>query len=250
MNSFIQDPNLRADIDRAKVELAAALRLAVRFSLQEGICNHFSYALPGRSDLFLLNPFGRHWAEMRASDILLLDAEGQVLEGEGEPELTAFCIHSRVHVNHPRARVVMHTHMPWATALTSLEEGRLLPVTQNSLRFWGDIAYDDEYNGLAGDRAEGDRISATLGDKRIVFMANHGIMVAGDSIAQAFDDLYYLERACQVQVLAMQTGRPLKLVSDNVAGMTRSQFAKGTYAHEHFASLMRLMDREGQDYAI
>lgn len=249
MNSFLEDPNLRAEIDRAKVELAAALRLAVRFGLQEGICNHFSYAVPGRSDLFLLNPFGRHWAEMRASDILLLDAEGQVLEGEGTPELTAFCIHSRVHLQHPRARAVLHTHMPWATALTCLEEGRLLPVHQNSLRFWGEVAYDDDYNGLAGDRAEGDRIAATLGAKRIVFMANHGVMVAGESIPQAFDDLYYLERACQIQVLAMQTGRPLKLVSDNVAGMTRSQFVTGTYAREHFASLMRLLDREGEDYA-
>ena len=243
------DPSLRAEIDRAKVDLAAALRLAARFELHEGICNHFSYAVPGRSDLFLLNPFARHWAEMRASDILLLDAEGRVLEGEGEAEATAFWIHSRVHLANPQARCVLHTHMPWATTLTSLEEGRLWPVSQNALRYYNDVAYDDTYNGLGNDREEGDRIASTLGGKRVVFMANHGVMIAGESIARAFDDLYYLERACQLQVMAMQTGRTLKFVSDNVAGMTKSQIDAANCADQHFAALKRLMDREGQDYA-
>ncbi len=243
------DPTLRQAIDRAKEDLAAALRLAARFGLHEGICNHFSYAIPGRTDLFLLNPFARHWAEMRASDILLLDAEGRVIEGEGEAEATAFWIHSRVHLANPQARAVLHTHMPYATTLTSLEDGRLLPVSQNALRFFNDVAYDEEYNGLGNDKAEGERIAATLQGKRVVFMANHGIIVAGESIARAFDDLYYLERACQLQVMAMQTGRPLRFVSDNVAGMTKSQIDASNCADHHFAALKRLMAAEGQDFA-
>jgi len=248
-DALSNDPALRAAIDQAKIDLAAALRLSVRFGLHEGICNHYSYALPGRSDLFLINPYARHWSEMRASDILLMNAEGEVLEGGGKVELTAFWIHSRVHINNPKARAVFHTHMPWATTLTSLAQGRLLPVSQNALRFWNDVAYDDEYNGLGSDKAEGDRIASTLGGKRIVFMANHGIMAVAESIARAFDDLYYLERAAQLQVQAMQTGRPLKYVSDNVAGMTKAQLDEHPYAADHFAVLKRLMDREGQDYA-
>jgi len=249
LDGRLDDPALRAHIDQAKIDLAAALRLADRHGFSEGICNHFSYAVPGYSDLFLLNPYGRHWAEMRASDILLLDAEGRKLEGRGEAELTAFWIHSRVHVGNPKARAVLHVHMPWATTLTSIESGRLLPCSQNALRFWNDVAYDDDYNGLAGDKAEGDRIAGTLNGKRVVFMANHGVTVVGETIARAFDDLYYLERACELQVKAMQTGRPLKLVSDNVAGNVKAALDANPYAADHFVALKRLLDREGQDYA-
>ncbi len=249
LDGRLTDPALRAQIDQAKIDLAAALRLANRFGFSEGICNHFSYAVPGHSDLFLLNPYARHWAEMRASDILVVDAEGQVLEGSGKAELSAFWIHSRVHVNHPAARAVFHVHMPWATTLTSIESGRLLPCSQNALRFWNDVSYDDDYNGLAGDKAEGDRIAGTLNGKRVVFMANHGVTVVAESIGRAFDDVYYLERACELQVKAMQTGRPLKLVSDNVAGNVKAALDAHPYAEDHFIALKRLMDREGQDYA-
>jgi ribulose-5-phosphate 4-epimerase/fuculose-1-phosphate aldolase len=197
-------------VEEARVDLAAALRLAARFDLHEGIDNHFSYALPGMDDRFLLHPYGLHWSEVTAAEIMVVDQEGRVLEGEGEVEVSAFAIHSRIHLQHPRARCVLHTHMPYATALTAVEDGRLEPVNQNSLRFYGDVAYDDDYGGLANDVEEGDRIAAALGDKRIAFLANHGVIVVGATIAGAFDDLYFLERACRLQVLAMATGRPLK----------------------------------------
>ena len=239
-------------IEQARVDLAAALRLAVRFDLHEGIDNHFSYALPGMDDRFLLHPYGLHWSEVSADDIMVVDQEGRVLEGEGEVEVSAFAIHSRIHRRHPRARCVLHTHMPYATALTAVEEGRLEPVNQNSLRFHGDVAYDDDYGGLANDVEEGDRIAAALGDKRIAFLANHGVIVVGATIAGAFDDLYFLERACRLQVLAMATGRPLKRVGENLAADTSALFRRnngGPYGEAHFAALKRQLDREEPDYA-
>jgi len=235
---------------QARVDLAAALRLAARFGFNEGVCNHFSFAVPGLRDRYLLNPHGVHWSAMRASDILLVDGEGRTLEGETEAELTAFTIHGRVHARHPNAYCVMHTHMPYATALTCVEGGALEPIHQNSLRFYGDVAYDWAYNGLAEDPAEGERIAEALGDKRVLFMGNHGVLVVGPTVAKAFDDLYYLEQACRIQVLAMSTGRPLKRVTDNVAANTKAEFeAGGAYAEPHFDALKRLLDAEDPGYA-
>ncbi|MDH3919423.1 MAG: aldolase, partial [Rhodospirillales bacterium] len=188
---------------QARIDLAAALRLAARFEFHEGIDNHFSYSVPGMEDRFLLHPYGLHWSEVTAGDILMVDQDGGVVEGEGEVEISAFAIHSRIHRQHPRARCVLHTHMPYATALTAVEQGRLEPINQNSLRFYGDVAYDEDYGGLAHDVDEGARIAAAFGDKRVLFLANHGVIVAGETIAGAFDDLYFLERACRLQVLAM-----------------------------------------------
>lgn len=240
----------RQAVAEARRDLAAALRLAHRHGLSEGICNHFSYALPGHEDLFLLNPYGRHWAEMRASDILLLDGAGRVLDGTGEPEVTALCIHGPVHRLCPEARAVLHTHMPYATSLSMLEDQTLLPLHQTALRFWGQVAYDENFAGLAQEPAEGERLAGVLGDRQVLFMANHGVMVAGPSIGQAFDRLYYLERACRQQIEAMQTGRPLRPVSANVAGFTAAQYAAiNDYGEDHFRALKRLLDRDGEDYA-
>lgn len=239
------------ELRQARIDLAAALRLAARFGLSEGICNHFSATLPGRDDCFLLNPYGVHWAEIRARDLLLVDQDGALLDGEGEVEVSALCIHGPVHLQNPRARCVLHTHMPYATTLTAIEGGRLEAVSQNALRFTNDVAYDRDYNGLANDFAEGGRIAEALGDKRILFLANHGVIVIGESIARAFNDLYFLERACQVQVLAMSTGRPLKLVGGNLAAATFGGKGGETerYAQAHFDALKRLLDREDSDYA-
>lgn len=230
---------------QARTDLAAALRLAARMGLHEGICNHFSYAVPGENR-FLLNPHGRHWSEIRADDILLVDGAGKVLEGGGAAEVSAICIHAPLHRRHPRARCVLHTHMPYATALTAIADGTLEPVIQNALRFHGDVAYDREYGGLAQDLDEGERIARAMGDKRVLFMANHGVIVVGESVAAAFDDLYYLERACQTQVLAMSTGRPLKRISDNLAATAFAEWAgrDGSYARAHFEALKRLLDRD------
>lgn len=235
-----------------RVDLAAALRWAVRMGFHEGICNHFSAVVPGETDRFLINPHGFHWSELRASDLVEVDSEGNAMDGREPPEPTAFFIHYHIHRLVPDAKVVLHTHMPYATAITMLEDGRLEPTLQTSLKFYDGIAYDDLYNGLALDDSEGIRIAESLrGGKRIAFLANHGVVVTGPSVAHAFDDLYYLERACQAQVIAMSTGRAMRRVPQDVARMTADQMSSSPerlQAVRHFAALKRLLDRDEPDY--
>ena len=234
----------------ARVDLAAAFRLAVRLDLHEGVCNHFSMMLADRRT-FLLNRYGLHWSEVTASNLLALDAAGRVLAGEGEYEKTAFWIHSRIHLGSPHAACVLHTHMPHATALTLLEDGRLEMVEQNALRFHDDIAYDDIYNGLVVDQAEGDRLARVLGTKRVLFLANHGVIVVGPTVAEAFDALYYLERACRLQVLARMMGGRRRAVRPEVIERTYRMLREDApkYALAHFAALKRILDREEPAYS-
>jgi len=242
-------------LEQSRVDLAAALRWAARLGLSEGVDNHFSMAVPGpdgviRGDRFLINPYGWHWSEITASSLVLADESGNVLEGSNTVEDTAFFIHSRVHVAIPRARVVLHNHMPYTTALTLLEDGRLEMCEQNALQFDGRIAYDDEYNGLALDTNEGDRVASKMGEASILFMACHGVIVTGESVARAFTDLYYLERASMFQVLARSTGSNLRQISDSVRETTRGQMDKELplIAERHFSALRRILDREEPDY--
>lgn len=236
----------------SRIDLAAALRWAWRLGFGEGICNHFSTLVPDGSGRFLINPFGRHWAEMRAGDPLLLDRSGRIVEGDGTVETTALRIHSALRQRRPDIVAVMHTHMPWATALTMVEGGRLEPAHQNALRFGDAIAYDDEFNGLALDEEEGRRISDALGDAQVLFLANHGVLVTGASVAEAFDRLYYVERAARTQVLALSTGRPLRLIPEPAARRTRAQFIaeEPAAAEAHFAALKRLLTAESPDFLI
>ena len=236
----------------ARVDLAAAFRLAVRMDLHEGVCNHFSLMLEGGGKpRFLLNRYGLHWSEVTASNLLALDVDGNVLAGEGEFEKTAFYIHSRIHLANPRATCVLHTHMPYASSLTLLEGGRLEMVEQNALRFHDDIAYDDTYNGLVTDDAEGDRLARVLGSRRVLFLANHGVIVVGPTVAEAFDLLYYLERACRLQVLARSMQAKLRPVRPEVVRETHRMLVADApaYAGAHFSALKRILDREEPGYS-
>jgi ribulose-5-phosphate 4-epimerase/fuculose-1-phosphate aldolase len=236
---------------QARTDLAVALRWAHRYGLGEGVCNHFSLVAPGETDRFLINPHGLHWSEMTPGDILLVDSAGEVVEGRHAVEPTAFYIHSRVHRSKRAPACVMHTHMPFATALTLLEGGRLEPASQNALRFYGRVGYDEEYNGLALDAAEGERIAARLNGADILFLQHHGVIVTGDSVANAFDDLYYLERACMVQVLAQGSGKLLKRVPHHVAAATAKQWAgERQQSTLHLASLKRILDREEPGWSV
>jgi len=238
------------DVWQARIDLAAALRLADRQGFGEGVCNHFSFMVPGRDDRFLINPHRWHWSEVTASSILLLDNDGNLLEGDQPPEQTAFFIHWRLHRSLPQARCILHTHMPWATALCQLEDPTLLPLSQTSLMFYDQIAYDADYNGLAFDEAEGDRMARAMGNKNTLFLANHGVIVAATTVAEAYSRLYYLERACMHQVMAMSTGKPLRLVDEAVARKTAQQIAEDSeMAESHFAALKRVLEREAPDYA-
>jgi ribulose-5-phosphate 4-epimerase/fuculose-1-phosphate aldolase len=237
---LVNDP-----VTQARLDLTTALRTAARHGLNEGVCNHFSMAVPGREELFLVNPQGLHWSEVTPADLVIADGEGNVIEGKYPVEATAFFIHARIHQGNRRAQVVLHTHMPYATALTSIADGRIEMCTQNAFRFWDRVAYDEHYGGVALSNDEGDRMCQALGDKDILFLRNHGVIVTGRTVAQAYDDLYYLERTAMVQVLAMQTGRPLHTVDEATVADAARQIANDTQqALLHFESLKRLLDRE------
>jgi ribulose-5-phosphate 4-epimerase/fuculose-1-phosphate aldolase len=233
-------------VTQARIDLTTALRAAVGHGLNEGVCNHFSMVVPGREELFLVNPQGLHWSEITPSDLVMVDGVGSAVEGRYPVEASAFFIHGRIHAGNARAKVALHTHMPYATALTSIRDGRIEMCTQNAFRYWNRIAYDEAYAGVALSAEEGDRMCHAMGDKAILFLRNHGVIVAGPTVAEAYDDLYYLERAAMVQVLAMQTGRPLHTIDAALAEHTVNQIEDGVadQAVLHFEALKRMLDRD------
>lgn len=255
MNASREAPWSRNEAEcQARIDLAACHRLAARFGFNEGIDNHLTMLVPGRSDRFYLAPFGLLWSEVKASDLLELDFSGKVIAGRGLVEDTALYIHLSVHRLVPAARCVLHTHMPYATALGMLEDPQLLMAGQNAVGFHGEIAYVD-YNGLAFDYSEGERLARALGEKSILMLRNHGALVIGGSAAQAFERLYFLERACQSQILALSSGRPLRVLPKSVIEATAAQFRSGDKVggqgrtELHFEALKRLLDRSEPDYA-
>ena len=237
---------------RARVELAAAHRLAALHELEEGIDNHFTMAVPGRQDRYFILPYGLHWSEAKASDLIVFDEAGQVLEGDGTLELSAQCIHAPIH-RITGASVVLHTHQTWAMALNMLQDNRLLPASQTAAFFSGQIAYDDDYTGLAATLAEGERLAAMMGAKPIVFMKNHGVLVTGETVAQAYRRLYRLERVCRNQVLALGTGRPLQLLPDQMVARVQAPNPDDRHPRRErerlfFEAMMRVADRELPGY--
>jgi ribulose-5-phosphate 4-epimerase/fuculose-1-phosphate aldolase len=228
-------------VRKLRADLALALRAADYHGLSEGVCNHFSIALPDGSDRFLINPRGLHWSEVGARDIVLVNAEGQRLAGRHEVEPTAMFIHAAVH-RIGRKACVLHTHMPYATALT-LTEGRALDTTlsQGAMRFHGRVAVDRRYNGLALDAAEGERIAFAMNGADVAFLANQGVIVCGERIDHAYDDLYYLERACRHQVLAMSTGMALAPAERAMAARVAAQTLGERLQSELFFEALRRM---------
>jgi ribulose-5-phosphate 4-epimerase/fuculose-1-phosphate aldolase len=240
-------------VKEAKIHLAAAHRLAVFHDLEEGIDNHFTVTVPGRDDRYLILPFGLHWSEARASDMIVWDESGATLEGEGLCELSAQCIHAPIH-RVTGARVVLHTHQTWALALNMLRNNRLLPANQTAAFFHGHIAYDDTYAGTADTLEEGERLAKLMGGKHVMFMKNHGVLVVGDTIAQAYKRLYKLERVCRAQVLAMGTGQALEVLSDAIVRQVQADPADDRHSRAererlYFEAMMRVLDRVNPGYA-
>ncbi len=235
--------------ESARNDLAVAFRAAALHGYTEGIDNHFSLLVPGTEDRFLLNPFGPDWSELRADDLLVVDREGAVLEGEGSYERTAFVIHRAVHEASPRNRCVLHTHMPYATAVSTLRDGLDTALSQNAMYFDGRIAYVD-YGGPASELEEGERIAAaaTPGVSTIV-LRNHGALVIGADVATAWQNLYFLERACQVQVLAARAGGEPRRADRAVVERTAAAVAdEADTADLLFAAVRRRVDRELPGY--
>lgn len=191
---------------------------------------HLQPLLRSHEDLFIVNPYGFAFCELTASRLLICNFDGEVVSGEGVPEDTAFFIHAEIHKRLPRAKVVVHTHMPYATALAITEGDPLIFAGQTALKFYGPTAVDDCYNGLALDRDEGRRIAEAVGDADVVFMKHHGVVVIGETIEAAWDDLYYLKRASEVQCLAQSTGRKVSPIDSGRRCADREAVARSRWS--------------------
>lgn len=244
MQSDAPDPHRQQRID-----LAAAFRWTARLGMHESVANHFSLAVSDDGSRFLINPNGRHFSRITASELLLLDArDPDTMKRPGAPDPTAWAIHGALHRKVPQARCVLHVHSRYATVLASLKDSRILPIDQNTMRFFGRHAIDDGFDGMGlGDEAE--RMVDRLGDKPVMIMGNHGVLVVGPSVAQAFDELYYLERACETLITAYATGKVLRVASDAIAAKTARQWVEyPDFAENHFRELKAILDAEDPDY--
>ena len=233
-----------------RADLAAAFRLAARHGWHESVANHFSASLSDDGKRFLINPRWRHFSSIRASELQVLDADDpDTLAHPNAPDETAWGLHGAIHRAFPHIRCVLHCHPRYGTVLAALEEGELPPIDQNAMRFYGRIGVDEDYGGMALGK-EAERACALLADKPVLIMGNHGVLVTGPTVAQAFDELYYLERACETLVLAWQTGRKLRVAPPEVARRTCEQWHRGygSFSKAHFAEQRRVLDREEPDY--
>jgi ribulose-5-phosphate 4-epimerase/fuculose-1-phosphate aldolase len=240
-----------AELWQMRIDLAAAFRLAAEMNWHESVGNHFSLAVSPDGKKFLMNPRWKHFSLIKASELLFLDSEdGDTMKRADAPDPSAWCIHGRIHANLPQARCLLHLHPPYATALAALAEPDLKPIDQNTARFFNRLAIDLDYAGIADDRAEGDRLARRLGNKSRMIMGNHGVLIAAATVAEAFEDLYFLERACQTMVMAYSTGQKLNVMPDELAEKTaRGWDGYQSMAFAHFEDQKRLLDRKDPSYA-
>jgi len=234
-----------------RVDLACAFRWAVKLNMHEAVANHFSLAVNEDGTRFLMNPNQRHFSRVRASDLLLLDAnDPATMEAENAPDPTAWGLHGSIHRNCPHARCVMHVHSVHATVLASLADSRLPAIDQNSAIFFDRVVIDENYGGLAFED-EGERCAVMLQDpkKKTMIMGNHGVLVIGSSPADTFNRLYYFERAAENYIRALQTGRPLRVLSDEIAEKTAREIENYPEQGErHMAEMKAILDEEGSNY--
>lgn len=236
------------DHQREREDLACAFRWTARLGMHEAVANHFSLVVDPEGPVFLMNSYGRHFSKMRASDMVLINA-GEEPDGLGDTvDPTAWCIHGAVHRNNPRARCILHVHSKYATALSALKDTSLPPIDQTTMRFYNRIALDSGFDGMGlGEEAE--RQSRLLGNKSILLMGQHGVMTIGETVAKAFDELYYFERACETLLLALSSGRELNIASHEVAEKTAQQWeAYPGAADKHFQALRDILDEEEPEY--
>ncbi|MHC8508334.1 MAG: class II aldolase/adducin family protein [Rhodospirillales bacterium] len=236
-----------AEEARARVDLAAAFRWAARCNMHESVANHFSAAVSPDGSKFLVNRCGQHFSTVKAGDLIVADAENPDAYKD-DVDRTALCIHGAMHRNAPQARCVMHLHPEYATALASLEDSSMPPIDQNTARFHNRIAHDSGFDGM-GLGGEAERMSKKLGNKSVMLMGNHGVMTCAATPALAWDLMYYFERAAKNLILALSTGRKLKVLSDETAEKTAAQWEEyDAQAHTHLDALKEILDREEPEY--
>lgn len=246
--------DIRPDRDtrQERVDLAAAFRWTARLDMHEAVANHFSLAIDADGTQFLINPNQMHFARIRASDLIVVDAnDPDTLKRADAPDPTAWGLHGGLHRHCPHARCAMHVHSTHATVLASLADSRLPAIDQNSAMFFNRHVVDEGYGGLAFED-EGERCARLLHDpaQKVMVMGNHGVMVIGDTVAETFNRLYYFERAAETYIRALQTGRPLRVLSDAVAEKTAQELeACPEQADAHLTGIKALLDTEGSDYA-
>lgn len=235
-----------------RVDMAAAFRCTARLNMHEGVANHFSLAVNDSGTKFLMNPNQMHFARIRASDLLEIDADDPLtMDRPDAPDPTAWGLHGGVHRHCPHARCVMHVHSIHATVLASLADSHLPPIDQNCATFFNRYVIDDGYGGLAF-ADEGERCAALLTDPKVkvMIMGNHGVLVIGDSVADTFNRLYYFERAAETYIRALQTGQPLRILSDEVAEKTARELEEyPAQGDRHLAELKAILDEEESNYA-
>ncbi len=250
ITQFGQHPNI--EHWPARVDLAASFRWTARLNMHEAVANHFSLAVNDDGTRFLMNPDKMHFSRIRASDLLLIDAnDPETLNRPGAPDPTAWGLHGSVHRMCPHHRCLMHVHSIHSTVLASLADSGLPPIDQNSAMFFNRYVIDDGYGGLAFEE-EGERCAKMLGDpkKKVMIMGNHGVMVMGDTPADTFNRLFYFERAAETYIRALQTGKPLRILSDEVAEKTARELEAYPEQGDAFMREMKLiLDEEGSSYA-
>ena len=235
-----------------RVDLAAAFRWTARLNLHEGVANHFSLAINDDGTRFLMNPNQMHFARIKASDLLEIDAnDPATLSGPNAPDPTAWGLHGGLHRLVPHARCAMHVHSIFATVLATLQDSALPPIDQNCCTFFNRIVVDENYGGLAFED-EGARCAALFTDprKKVMVMGNHGVLVIGATVAETFNRLYYFERAAETYIRALQTGRPLRLIPEAIAEKTARELED--YPDQdtrHLSELKAILDSKGSDYA-
>ena len=235
-----------------RTDLAAAFRWAVRLNLHEAVANHFSLAVNDTGTRFLMNPQGRHFARIKASDLLEIDAnDPTTMNRPDAPDPTAWGLHGAIHRALPHAACVMHVHSIHATVLASLADSRLPAIDQNTAMFHNRHVVDEHYGGMAFED-EATRCVSLLGNPKIttMIMGNHGVLILGRTVAETFNRLTYFERAAETYIRALQTGRPLRVLSDEIAEKTAQEWeAYPGFAVAHLNELKALLDAEASDYA-
>ena len=251
-NSELKQPETDFGPDpyyQQRVDLACAFRWTARLDMHEAVANHFSLSVSDDGSRFLINPNGRHFSRIRATELLLVDAHDRdTLNRADAPDPTAWGLHGALHRNCPHARCVLHVHPAYSTVLASLADSTMLPIDQNTARFFNRVVIDDGFDGMAFEE-EAERCSKLLGGNRVMIMGNHGVLVAAPSVAVAFDEIVYFERAARNLILAYSTGKALRLLSDEIAEKTARQWEQFTgSAHFHFSELQAILDEEEPDY--
>ncbi len=235
-----------------RVELAASFRWIERLNMHEAVGNHLSLATNKDGTKFLINPNLLHFSLIRASDLIFLDAnDTNTLNRPDSPDPSAWGLHGSIHRNCPHHRCLMHVHSRYATILASLADSNLPAIDQNSAMFFERTIIDNDYGGLAFEN-EGERCSHLLNDplKKVLIMGNHGVMIMGDNVADAFNRLYYFERAAETYIQALQTGVPLRILPDIIARRVALETENyHSFAEHHLKNLMTILDKEGSDYA-